>query len=204
MKDIFDRIIKGRKKVAIFAVAVLLFAVFFIVFGRNEIDNEGSSLVDNCPVTEEEKVVRGNSLTGILEDGETVKVLIGHYDCNEIEREDLILYSYAGSEDPLIKIIKGVPGDRFELGELNGDSDENEKVRHIMIGGEIITNSDGESYVLNERGYGILSLYEESYGGVIPEDSYLILGNLIGGSTDSTRFGLVHRDDILGKVLMER
>ncbi len=190
-----------KKKVAIFAVAVLLFAIFVIVLERNGIDSEESSLVENCPVIEEEKTVRGNSLTGLLEDGETVSVLIGYYDCNEIEREDLILYSYAGSDAPLIKIIRGVPGDRFELREANGDSDENGKVWHIIIGGEILTNSNGESYILNERGYGMLSLYEESYEGIIPEDSYLILGNLTSGSMDSSRFGLVHRDDMLGKVI---
>jgi type IV secretory pathway protease TraF len=53
---------------------------------------------------------------------------------------------------------------------------------------------------LDERGYRVLSLYEKDYKGIIPEDAYLILGNLPQGSLDSSHFGLVGKKDILGKV----
>ena len=47
----------------------------------------------------------------------------------------------------------------------------------------------------------MLSLYENDYKGMIPSKAYLILGNLSGGSLDASRFGLIDRSDILGKVL---
>ena len=205
MKDFFSRIVM-KKRVIIFAVvALLLFAVvfsttFLLKEGNGvKIEEEKDLLAEKYLTTREEKTIRGNSLSGLLEDGETVDALFGYYDYEEIQRGDLILYSYAGNDVPLIKIIKGISGDKFELKEVDG-----ERTWHILINREIIKNSQDNPYLLDERGHRMLSLFEEDYGGVIPDDAYLILGNLVSGSTDSTRFGLVHRNDILGKVLMKK
>lgn len=46
----------------------------------------------------------------------------------------------------------------------------------------------------------MLELYARSYP-VIPQDAYMILGNQIEGTLDSSRFGLVAKQDIVGKVL---
>jgi type IV secretory pathway protease TraF len=46
----------------------------------------------------------------------------------------------------------------------------------------------------------MLSLYEKDYKGVIPENAYLLLGNLIFGSLDSTHFGLIDKSGIVAKV----
>ncbi len=140
-----------------------------------------------------EKVVRGNSLAGLIEDGETIRAFINYYNSNEIERNDIILYSFAGNDAPLIKVIRGMPGDRFELSATTNGW-------YILINGKILKNSKAEPYIINERGHRMISLFVESYQGVIPADAYLILGNLVGGGMDSTQFGLVHKTDILGKV----
>jgi signal peptidase I len=147
----------------------------------------------NCNFTSEEYTVRGDSLQGIVEDGQIVKVFPEYYDCYEIKRGDMIVYSYAGNSEPVIKIIKGIPGDRFELRESGSGW-------NILINEQVLMSSDNQPYLLDVKGYNMLSLYERDYNGVIPENAYLILGNLAGGSVDSTRYGLVSRDDILGKV----
>jgi len=41
----------------------------------------------------------------------------------------------------------------------------------------------------------------DSYGGVIPKDTVFLLGNHASGTLDSTRFGLVHQSDIIGKII---
>jgi len=38
------------------------------------------------------------------------------------------------------------------------------------------------------------------YKGVIPENTYLLLGNRVSGSVDSTTFGLVDKSGIVAKV----
>ena len=149
---------------------------------------------ENCVTKTEEHIVRGDSLSGIIESGQTIKVLVGYYQCHEIQRGDIVIYNYAGSADPLIKIVKAVEGDSFKL-------QQSAEGWNILINGEIAKNSRGEPYVFNEQGYRMLSLYENDYQGVIPIDAVLLLGNTASGSLDSTRFGLVGKNDILGKVI---
>lgn len=145
--------------------------------------------------TVEERTVNGGSLSGIIENGETVRILFGYYDCNEIKKEDIVVYNYTGNENPIIKVVKALPGDKFSLKKTEDFSGWN-----IFVNNKIVTNSENLPYILNEKKHRVLSLYEEDYKGIIPEDSYLILSNIVSGAVDSTLFGLVHKDDISGKV----
>jgi signal peptidase I len=139
--------------------------------------------IKNCPIKIEEKIVIGNSLEPLIKDGETIEVLFGYYSCRQIQRNDIVLYSYSGNKNPIIKIIKGIPGDKFSLKKTNNGW-------YILINGKILKNSQNQPYILDERGYRVLSLYEKDYKGIIPEDAYLILGNLPQGSLDSSHFFL--------------
>lgn len=173
----------------IFVVLIFLIPGFYAFFWNQTAKTENLT----CITKIEERIVRGNSLSGLIEDGQTVKILFGYYNCNEIERGDIIVYNYSGNKNLIIKIIKGLPGDKFSLEKV--DSDYN-----ILINDKIVRNSKNQPYVLDEKGYKMLSLYERDYEGIIPKNSYLILGNLAGGSLDSEDFGLVDKKDILGKV----
>lgn len=155
--------------------------------------NSGKDNGFECPVKTEERIVRGGSLQGLIEDGRTVKILFGYYRCHKIKRGDVVVYNFAGNKAPIIKIVKAVEGDKFHLERTDGGW-------HILINGEIVKNSEGQPYLLNERGYKMLSLYERDYQGIIPENAYLLLGNKTDGSLDSTHFGLVDKSDILGKA----
>ncbi|MDZ4221864.1 MAG: S26 family signal peptidase, partial [Patescibacteria group bacterium] len=96
----------------------------------------------------------------------------------------------------LVKSVKAIPGDRLGLAEQPGGS-------HILVNGEILVNSEGEPYLLPEHKAAMIGLYIRDYAGVIPDGAYLVLGNLVRGSTDSTIFGLVDAGRIKGKVLTE-
>ncbi|MCK4730671.1 MAG: signal peptidase I [Candidatus Aenigmarchaeota archaeon] len=147
----------------------------------------------NCITKTEEKTVRGTSLTGLIENGQNVNILFDYYNCNEIKKWDVVVYDYAGNDNLIIKIVKGLPGDKFSL-------EKTERGWNILINNEIVKNSKNQSYLLNQKSYQMLSLYERDYKGIIPETTYLILGNLAKGSLDSTKFGLVGKGDITGKV----
>lgn len=191
---------KFNKNAVIFILFLLfLFLVFIYAANQNKkqdnlFNKPAAGFQNGCVTKIEDRLVRGNSLSGLIEPGQTVKILFGFYDCNEIEREDIVAYNYAGNSEPIIKIVKGISGDKFQL-ELAESGD-----RHILINGEILKNSQNQPYVLNEKGYRMLSLYEKDYKGIIPQNAYLILGNLSNGSLDSSRFGLIDKSDILGKV----
>jgi signal peptidase I len=128
-------------------------------------------------------------LQGLVEDGQTVRVFLNYYGCNEIQRNDLVLYSFAGREAPLIKIVRGIPGDKLNLQQTEGGW-------HILINDAILKNSQGISYLIFGQGHRMLTLYQ----GKIPSGAYLILANLPGGGMDSTHFGLASREEILGKA----
>jgi signal peptidase I len=123
-------------------------------------------------------------------------MLRDYYACHEAERGDVVLYRYAGNDDPLIKIVRAVPEDTLELRATASGA-------LIIINGEALATSSGEPYQLDARAAGLLRLYERDYGGRIPPNSYLILGNLVHGSLDSTRFGLVDKSSLIGKALQQ-
>lgn len=177
----------GRFVIMLLLAAILILLLPYLFFQQNQPD------AANCYKTEE-RIVRGDSLSGIVEPNSTVKILFGYYGCNEIRRGDIVAYNYSGNSNPIIKIVMGLPGDTFHLQEAKGGW-------NILINGGILTNSGNKtSYLLGEQGYRMLSLYETDYKGIIPEDAYLLLGNLAFGSIDSSHFGLVDKSDILGKV----
>lgn len=177
-------------------VIILVAAGLFFYFWKpilNEKDLFTDSELRECPMKIEEKIVRGDSLSGLIESGETVKIAFGFYDCNEIQREDIVIYKFSGNPEPIIKIVKGLQGDKIDL-KKDGAT------WNILINNELVKNSNDEPYQLSESSYNLLNLYVKDYQGVIPPNAYLILGNLAEGSLDSSRFGLVDKSDILGKV----
>jgi signal peptidase I len=186
-------------------LTLILFLAGFLTFYLNSSQNFSQNSPQNSPqnpvqnpavcVSEERPLkVRGNSLSGLIEDGAVLKILMGYYQCHPVERGDLVVYNYSSAE-PLIKIAKGIPGDKFHLQKTTAGC------WNILINGGIIKNFQETPYCISEQGYQMLSLYERDYKGEIPENAYLILGNQVGGTLDSSRFGLVGKDDILGKIV---
>ena len=46
-------------------------------------------------VTEERLVtVKGNSLSGLIEDNKVLKILVGYYQCHPIKTNDIVAYTY--------------------------------------------------------------------------------------------------------------
>ncbi|MBU2579247.1 signal peptidase I [Patescibacteria group bacterium] len=146
---------------------------------------------------EEIKIVRGNSLEPLVLAGAEIKVLPDYYKYQEIKRDDLALYHYAGNDVPLLKIVKAIPQDTFKLVAKDNNNNYN-----LFINDKIATNSQGLAYVFNEKQFKMLSLYKRDYNGIIPQNTYLLLGDQVNGSFDSSAFGLVDKSDILGKAVV--
>ncbi|MBI4656932.1 MAG: signal peptidase I [Elusimicrobia bacterium] len=123
-----------------------------------------------------------------------MKIYYGFYDTREIQRGDIAVLRAASRTDPIINIVRAVPGDRFELKDLE------EGGTLLLINGAELKNSAGRPYKFSGKRKQMLSLYERDYKGVIPANSYLLLGNLAEGSLDSSRFGLVEKAAIIGKA----
>jgi signal peptidase I len=149
----------------------------------------------DCVTKEEPLTVRGDSLAPLVNPGSTIRLLYGYYNCHSPEREDIVAYSYAGNEVPIIKIVKGVPQDKWLL----------EKVAdgyQIIVNGSPLKNSEGKLYQIPEINIRMLQLYARTYP-VLPGNTYLILGNQPSGTKDSTTFGVIDKSNIIGKVIKE-
>ncbi len=150
----------------------------------------------NCKIQEISDTVSGGSMSGIVEDGQKITVLKNYYSCNEVKRNDVVIYNYAGNPDPLIKIVRAIPGDKWTI-KLDSQGYE------IIVNGNPLKTSRGEIYQIPTGRIQILKLYSVSYP-IIPANTYLILGNLSEGSIDSVRFGLIGKSDIVGKVIINK
>lgn len=181
-----------RKSILLLIVLILIAFGVLVYFDISIFQLE--SVEKKCITKIEEKVVRGSSLSPLIESDERVEVLFGFYDCNEVKLNDIVLYGHPGYEEPLIKIVKGISGDNFRL-------EENEEGWNILIDGNIVQNSEDIPYLINEKRANMLKLYEKDYKGIIPDNTFLLLGNVPSGSMDSTRFGLVDKVEFLGKVI---
>lgn len=142
-----------------------------------------------CVVSEEIRTVRGHSLAGLIEPESEITILRGYYKCHEVMRGDIVAYNYAGNSNPIIKRVVGLPGDVWTL-ERNNNKTE------LVINGVLQTTTLSEPYRFGDSGAKMLSLYPSP----IPPDAYLILGNLPSGSTDATKFGLVSKDGLIGRI----
>lgn len=138
--------------------------------------------------------VCGNSMAPLIKSGQIVNLFREYYDFHPVERGDIVLYDYAGNDAPIIKIVKAVPGDNWRI-----EKDEDKNSYQIIVNGEPLKNSEGRYYQISESKIKMLENYAESYP-VLQSGTYLILGNKIRGSMDATRFGLIGKNDILGKV----
>lgn len=135
--------------------------------------------------------VRGNSMTGIIEEGDRVKIRTGYYDCHDVKRGDVVAYKYA-KEDLIIKRVVAVPGDTWSVSAATGEKG----FFSIIVNGLEQETTLGKKYRINEGQAKMLSLYKSP----VQKDAYMILGNLPEGTQDSTRFGLIGRRDIVGRA----
>jgi len=138
--------------------------------------------------------VRGDSLAPLINSGETIKLVYNYYNFNPVNRGDIIVYKYNGNDAPIIKIVKAIPGDSWQL-EKNNQLNSYQ----IKVNGLALKNSQNEFYKIPASDIHMLRLYVENHP-TIPQNTYLILGNQPSGSLDSTKFGLISKNDILGKV----
>lgn len=144
--------------------------------------------VNQSCVTYQEFEVRGHSMAGVYEAGDTITVAIGYLDCNNITSNTIVLASTAANDNPVLKRAVGIPGDSWGL---DG--------KRIIINGEPARTTNKEEYTITNKGLQMLRLYAEDYPTL--EKEYLLLGNQPSGTLDATSFGLVARENIIGVVI---
>lgn len=160
----------------LFVLAVLSATGFF--------QSPASWAQDSCPARA--VTVRGDSLSPLLPDGS--RVMMKPAVCaGTVRRDGLVIFHTGARAQPVIKIAKGLPGDRFAV-----DQDG-----FIIVNNLILKNSAGAAYRLPARARSMLLAYQHENGGAIPAGAYLLLGDNANSVIDSTRLGLIHVSDFM-------
>lgn len=203
------------KKISLVLAVALLFLInvisFFVfrsshiknnqeIFSLEDISNE--VIKNNCDanIREESYEIKDSSLIDFFKSGNKVKVLLNYYQCNQIERGDIVLYKENSQSEPIIKMVKGIPGDLFGM---QGDGIG----WNILINNEIIATSQGDLHQVNVKDGDVLIEYFQSLSSdkyaipTIPSKEYLLIENIASGGIENTPFSLANFSSIIGKVV---
>ncbi len=92
-------------------------------------------------------------------------------------------------DDSFLKRIVGLPGEIIEY-----------KDDKLFVNG-VVVPEPFENGITNSFNFGDVCKIKETSCQVIPEDYYFVLGDNRENSTDSRIIGLVHKNDLLGKII---
>lgn len=143
--------------------------------------------------------MKDDELLGILERGQEFHVLMNYYQCNPVKRGDLIYYKISDPIEPVVKVARAIPGDKFEV--LAAEDEPN--TWHIKINGQFVMAGDKKYFFVYEHPEPPLKTYEISRHSIVGPDEYIILSTVPPGMSDSRNFGLVRKDSFVGRVFVE-
>ena len=142
--------------------------------------------------------VLGPSMNPTLYEGDVVLLNKFAYRIGKIRRGDIIALNYNG-EKLMVKRVIGLPGEKVEYKDnklyINGEAfqetylDSDVKTEDFLV-------SESKVYTVNFNADTLENLESDS----IPEDMYLVLGDNRGNSEDSRYYGLIKKEDIIGKT----
>jgi hypothetical protein len=126
--------------------------------------------------------------------GSKFTVLPNWYACHPVERGDLIYLRYSFKFDPVIRIVYGIPGDRFEV-----TKNDAHKAWSVSINGDPVKDGE-EAHFFGTENPPMLSLYTEANKGILGPKNFIVFSETSPSIADSGSLGLVNVDDFLGKV----
>lgn len=138
-----------------------------------------------------------NYMTGLINRGEVFEVMVDYYKCNPPQAGDVVLYKPSSAKEPVVKIIRAVPDDKFELIQ-----DRRKNRWNIEINGDVLAHRNEPFYFGNRSTESPLEKYLKSRGSRLEAGELLVFSYKPPGIQDSGSLGPVRIDDIVGKVLL--
>lgn len=132
-------------------------------------------------------VVSGNSMNPNLNNGELLLIRKIGYNNDNIQRNDIVVLKTMnkdGKEEEIIKRIIGLPREHISY-----------KKNKLYVNYKFVE----ESYIFRDTED--FNLEEICNCSIIPDGKYLVLGDNRPVSYDSTEFGLIDEEDIVGKAI---
>ena len=128
--------------------------------------------------------ITDDTMAPLLNQGETVKELLGYFDCNKAKRRDAVTVKLEG-RGVFVRKVVAVPSNKISF-----------EGAFLKVGGNIEENSEGEPYLFAD------TVRESFEGKVVPKGTYLVLSNQTSPSSfDSRQFGFVTEEQLRGKIV---
>lgn len=142
-------------------------------------------VISKSDIHEKTVTVRGNSMSPLIQNEKEIVNQLGYYSFRPIRRGDVVTFRSGTRTNLLIKRVYAIPGDRFEV-----------RGKFLFVNGSPLLNSEGTPFTVPTQ---MLQLYARDYP-QLPPQTYLVLGDQPLGSIDASRFGLIHKKDIVGRI----
>lgn len=139
-----------------------------------------------------ETQVSWNSMSGILQDGESIEVWKWYYNCHEVARWDIVIYQTV-SRGQLVKEIKVLPWDKLQADFENG---------YLKVNAEVLSNYAGEKYIFTRWELRFMQLYFPD--GKMKEANYFIFWTSPSGWYDSRKFAWITKENLIWKVFLKK
>jgi hypothetical protein len=167
------------------------------VFAWRFIDKKNSHLVDKqCGEELKEFTMNDVYLQGIIEKGQKYEVILNYYKCHHIQRDDIVLYSFSQSLEPVIKKVVAVGGDNFDV-----TKDDQHHAWNLKVNNLIIRTPGLENYYFGSETPPTLALYIKPRRGVLKQNEVIVLSTVSPGNTDSGILGVASIRDLVGKII---
>lgn len=181
-------------------ILVTLWTLFKKSSDENVNKNQQSSSFNSCYEEERLQKVDDPQMTGLVDPGIPVTLLKGFYECNPLSRGDLVAFRYHTEQPPVIRVVRGIPGDRFEV-----IKDEKQPGWKIRINGEFIKVGRDEDLSYGAPGFiPPLGLSAGIRNNIIGEGEVILMTNSHSGKFDSTLMGILSVKDIVGKIIVRQ
>ena len=147
----------------------------------------------SCVEYADVRTLSGSSLSPSLFSGDQLLFLGGYYGCNPVKYGDLVLYRW-GDNKNVAKFVRGLSGDQLAVEQISANQ------WRLELNGQPLHNSLGDDYILSEKKSALTRLYARN----LKANEVLLLGDKSDGSHDSSVFGLVKNDQLVGKLVFLR
>jgi len=139
-----------------------------------------------------EYTVQGKSMQPTLLEGHHFSINKWSYLFQDIERFDIIVFHTEQDEQPLVKRVIGLPGEKIEY-----------KNDQLFVNGKKIKEpflQKNKENIYGNQLTGDFTLEEITGKKKIPEGHIFVIGDNRLNSRDSRHFGFVKMDQVIGKV----
>lgn len=136
----------------------------------------------------------GGPLRPAFGDGASLEFLEGE-SCpvlDKVKRNSVVSVRAASSLTPVARFVKALPGDEIALERRAG------RISVLTVNGQDVMNSAGEPYSVVRGEKTRLERTIAQFGGVVPLNGYLLLGDAVQGALDAPTLGFTHGSNITG------